>query len=277
MIEDDPMTNHQTSSIFDLTGKVALVTGAAAGLGRAIAVGLAQFGADVFAADIDRNSLDQTVAQAAVFGHKAIGIQCDASQPAEIKNMFAKLDSAFNCIDILVNNVGVIARAHPEDLTLEDWERVLKINLTGSFLCAQEAGRRMIARGQGGSIINISSIAGVSALGRGNFVYSTTKGAINQFTRELAIEWANHNIRVNAILPAQMRTSWVEKLASGPDADATMKMILRGIPLNRLGEPEDIVGPVVFLASQAGVFVTGALLPVDGGNLALNAGGSLNA
>lgn len=271
------MANYQTSSIFDLTGKVALVTGAAAGLGRAIAIGLAQFGADVLAVDIDKNGLDQTVAQVAALDRKVVSFKCDTSQPAEIKNMFDQLDNLFNHIDILVNNVGVIARAHPEDLSLEDWERVLKINLTGSFLCAQEAGRRMIARGQGGSIINISSIAGVSALGRGNFVYSTTKGAINQFTRELAIEWANHNIRVNAILPAQMRTSWVEKLASGPDADTTMSMILHGIPLNRLGEPEDIVGPVVFLASQAGAFVTGALLPVDGGNLALNAGGSLNS
>jgi NAD(P)-dependent dehydrogenase (short-subunit alcohol dehydrogenase family) len=271
------MTNHERYSIFDLTGKVALVTGAAAGLGRAIAVGLAQFGADVLAVDIDKNGLDQTVAQVAALDRKVVGFECDTSQPAEIKKMFNQLDILFSTIDILVNNVGVIARAHPEDLELEDWERVIRINMTGTFLCAQEAGRRMIAGGRGGSIINISSIAGVSALGRGNFVYSTTKGAINQLTRELAIEWANHNIRVNAILPAQMRTSWVERLASGANADETMKMILRGIPLNRLGEPEDIVGPVVFLASGAGAFITGALLPVDGGNLALNAGGSLNS
>ena len=271
------MTNQEISSIFDLTGSVALVTGAAAGLGRGIAIGLAQFGADIVAADIDEKGLAQTVAQVIALGRMGLGLQCDTSQPGEIKNMFGQLDKMFGHIDILVNNVGVIARAHPEELTLEDWERVLKINMTGTFLCAQEAGRRMIARGQGGSIINISSIAGVSALGRGNYVYSTTKGAINQLTRELAIEWANHNIRVNAILPAQMRTAWVEKLASGAAADATMKTILGGIPLSRLGEPEDMVGPVVFLASKAGAFVTGILLPVDGGNLALNAGGSMNA
>jgi NAD(P)-dependent dehydrogenase (short-subunit alcohol dehydrogenase family) len=191
--------------------------------------------------------------------------------------MFAELDRRFGCIDILVNNVGLIARAHPEEVALADWERVLKINLTGTFLCSQEAGRRMIARGQGGSIINVSSISGISALGRGNVVYSTTKGAINQLTRELAVEWANHGIRVNAILPAQMRTAWVERMTTGPDADALMQKILGGIPLGRLGEPEDMVGPVIFLASKAGSFITGALLPVDGGNLALNAGGSLNA
>ena len=271
------MTKFEISSIFSLAGKVALVTGAAAGLGRAISIGLAQFGANIVAADIDDEGLAQTVEQVRSLGVKSVGLHCDTSKPDEIKNMFIQLDKQFGQIDILVNNVGLIARAHPEDLTLEDWERVLKVNLTGSFLCAQEAGRRMIARKQGGSIINISSIAGVSALGRGNFVYSTTKGAINQLTRELAIEWANHNIRVNAILPAQMHTAWVERLTKGADAETLMNKILGGIPLNRLGEPEDIVGPVVFLASKAGAFVTGILLPVDGGNLALNAGGSLNA
>jgi len=271
------MTKHDDiSSIFDLTGSVALVTGAAAGLGRAITIGLAQFGAAVVAADIDDGGLAQTVAKVTSLNQKGVGLHCDTSQPDEIKNMFGQLDKQFGHIDILVNNVGVIARAHPEDMALEDWERVLRINLTGSFLCAQEAGRRMIASGQGGSIINISSIAGVSALGRGNLVYSTTKGAINQLTRELAIEWANHNIRVNAILPVQMRTAWVERLTSGADAETLMKTILGGIPLNRLGEPEDMVGPVVFLASKASAFVTGMLLPVDGGNLALNAGGTLN-
>ena len=270
------MTKDEVRSIFDLTGSVALVTGAAAGLGRAIAVGLAEFGADIVAADIDDGGLAQTVATVNSLRRAALGLHCDTSQPDQIGEMFGQLDARFGHIDILVNNVGIIARSHPEDLALPDWERVLRINLTGTFLCAQEAGRRMIACGQGGSIINISSIAGISALGRGNLVYSTTKGAINQLTRELAVEWANHNIRVNAILPAQMRTAWVERLTSGADADALMKTFLGGVPLGRLGEPADLVGPVVFLASKAGAFVTGTLLPVDGGNLALNAGGSLN-
>ena len=126
--------------------------------------------------------------------------------------------------------------------------------------------------GKGGSVINISSIAGISALGRGNVVYSTTKGAINQLTRELAVEWARHGIRVNAILPAQMRTAWVDRLTDRTDGQELMAKILNGIPLGRLGEPDDIVAPVVFLASNASRFVTGILLPVDGGNLALNAG-----
>jgi NAD(P)-dependent dehydrogenase (short-subunit alcohol dehydrogenase family) len=145
--------------------------------------------------------------------------------------------------------------------------------MTGTFLCTQEAGRRMIAQGQGGSIINTGSIAGVSALGRGNFVYSATKGAILQLTRELAIEWARHNIRVNAILPAQMRTPGFEQWLRN-DPRFKVEQFLVGIPLNRLGEVQDIIGPAVFLASNASSFVTGSLLPVDGGNLALNAGGN---
>ncbi len=131
------------------------------------------------------------------------------------------------------------------------------------------------ARGRGGSIINMSSIGGSSALGRGNFAYSVGKGAINQFTRELAIEWAKHKIRVNAIQPCQMLTPAVRKWLDDPKTDPNLiSHLLQGIPSNRLGEPEDVVGPVVFLASDASEMVTGTLLSVDGGNLALNAGGS---
>ena len=131
-------------------------------------------------------------------------------------------------------------------------------------------------QGWGGSIINMSSIGGSSALGRGNFVYSMTKGGINAFTRELAVEWASHNIRVNALQPVQMLTPSVKKWLADPKTDPALpKHLLSGIPLGRLGQPGDIVGPAVFLASDASAFVTGILLPVDGGNLAMNAGGSI--
>jgi NAD(P)-dependent dehydrogenase (short-subunit alcohol dehydrogenase family) len=134
----------------------------------------------------------------------------------------------------------------------------------------------MIRQGRGGSIINISSIAGSSALGRGNFVYSVTKGGINQFTRELAIEWSPHQIRVNAIQPAQTMTPALQAIfdRSGLDAARTRERMLVGIPLNRFGEPEDMAKAAVFLASDAATFITGHILPVDGGNMALNAGGS---
>jgi len=262
--------------LFDLSGRVALVTGAADGLGKAMAVGLASFGADIAVSDINATGLQPVIEAGRAMGVRAEAFLCDNSQPDQIHAMFHQLDEVFGHIDILVNNVGVIARQHPVDLSLEDWQRVLQINQTGTFLCTQEAGKRMIARRQGGSIINISSIASWTALGRGNLVYSVTKSAINQLTRELAVEWAKDNIRVNAILPAQIRTSYLQRMFDDPniDKDALLQQLLAGIPLNRLGEAEDIVGPVVFLASGASAFITGALLAVDGGNLAFNAGGS---
>ena len=167
-------------------------------------------------------------------------------------------------------------RSHPEELALDDWRKVVAVNLDGTFLCSREAGRRMIAAGRGGSVVNISSIAGSSALGRGNFVYSVTKGGINQFTRELAVEWSPHGIRVNAIQPAQVMTPALQAIfdRSGLDAERTRERMLVGIPLGRFGVPEDIAKAAVFLASDAAGFITGHLLAVDGGNLALNAGGS---
>ena len=192
--------------------------------------------------------------------------------------MFAALDRSFGRIEILVNNVGVGHRSRPEELSLEDWQRVLRVNLDGTFLCSMAAGRRMIPR-RAGSIVSVSSIAGSSALGRGNFVYSVTKGGINQLTRELAVEWAPWGIRVNAVQPAQILTPGMrERLVEMKDPLASGRKIvermLEGIPLGRFGEPEEVAKAAVFLASDAASFITGHVLPVDGGNLALNAGGS---
>jgi NAD(P)-dependent dehydrogenase (short-subunit alcohol dehydrogenase family) len=262
--------------LFSLSGRSALVTGGAEGLGKAIAVGLAAFGANVAVADINLSGAEAAAEEARVLGVQAAAFACDNSQPDQIEALFVQLTESFPPLDILVNNVGVIARRRPEELPLADWERVVRINLTGTFLCAQAAGRGMIARGKGGSIINVSSIAGWTALGRGNFVYSITKSGINQLTRELAVEWAQHGIRVNAVMPAQVRTAYLQRMFDTPDfgGEALRQQLLKGIPLNRLGEAQDLIGPVVFLASEAAAFITGAMLPVDGGNLALNAGGS---
>jgi NAD(P)-dependent dehydrogenase (short-subunit alcohol dehydrogenase family) len=264
--------------LFDLNGRVALVTGSGAngGLGHAMALGLARYGAEVMVADIDEPGALLTAEQVRGLGRRSSAVRCDISRPEEVAHLFAELDRAFGRIDILVNDPFIGCRAHPEDLSLEDWHRVIEVNLTGYLLCTQEAGRRMIRQGTGGSIINMSSIGGSLALGRGNFVYSTTKGAINQMTRELAVEWAHHGIRVNAIVPCQMRTPAVRRWLGDPllADNPLIERLLAGIPMNRLGEPADVVGPAVFLASDASAFVTGVLLPVDGGNLAMNAGGS---
>jgi NAD(P)-dependent dehydrogenase (short-subunit alcohol dehydrogenase family) len=263
---------------FDLTGRVALVTGAGAngGNGHAIAVAMAACGADVFVSDVDVPGVERTIKEISALGRRASGVRCDNGSPDDIAAMFDAFDRVFDHIDILVNNVGIGVRSRPEDLSLADWQRVVRVNLDGTFLCSQAAGCRMIKRGKGGSIISISSIAGSSALGRGNFVYSVTKGGINQFTHELAVEWAPHKIRVNAIQPAQIMTPALKSIftSSQLSAQKTRDRMLVGIPLDRFGEPEDVAKAAVFLASDAAAFITGHLLPVDGGNLALNAGGS---
>lgn len=264
---------------FDLRGKVALVTGAGAngGLGHAMAVGLAEAGADVAVSDIDAQGAATTGREIEALGRRTAVIICDNARRGEIVAMFAAVDSVFGRIDILINNVGAGARYRPEELPYEEWQRVLDISLSSSFLCAVEAGRRMIAQGGGGSIVNISSIASSHALGRGNLPHSVAKSGVNALTRELAVEWGPHGIRVNAILPATIRTAAWDTISRTMDwdYDAWERQLLSGLPLGRLGVPDDLVGPAVFLASDASAFVTGHLLAVDGGNLALDAGGSI--
>ena len=264
-----------TDSLFDLTGRIAVVVGAASGLAQAIALGFAERGVDLVVADINDVGLSDTVRQAEALGRRVVPVHCDVSDADQVKALFQRLDQEYGRVDILVNAPYTFARVTPETMTLEQWNQALAVCLTGYFLCAQEAGRRMIAQGSGGNIINIGSIAGQTSLGRGNFVYGVAKSGVHQLTRELAVEWAKHSIRVNAILPAQMKTqpmkAWLENPATDPNLPGRM---LSGIPMNRMGEIGDIVGPAIFLASDAAAFVTGVLLPVDGGNLALNAGGS---
>jgi NAD(P)-dependent dehydrogenase (short-subunit alcohol dehydrogenase family) len=265
------------AGLFRLDGRVAVVTGAASGLGHSIAAGLAAYGASVVGGDINQVGLEATVQRIRDQGGTALGVHCDVSDEASVEAMFAQVDRELGRVDILVNDAFTPpTRVVPEAFELDAWERSLRINLTGYFLCARAAGRRMIERGQGGSIVNISSIAGSSGLGRGNFVYSIAKHGVIGLTRELAVEWARHGIRVNAVQPSQFLTPALQKwIDSQPDPEAHIRNFLRGVPLDRLGDPEtDMVGPVVFLASDAAAMVTGAILPVDGGNLAFNAGGS---
>ena len=262
---------------FSLAGKTALVTGAASGLSQAIAIAFAERGADIMIADINSDGLEGTAAaiRAKSPARRVECAACDIADADAVDRLFRRLDASLGVIDILVNGPFAFKRAKPEAMSLDAWNAAIAVCLTGFFLCAKAAGQRMIQRGHGGSIISIGSIAGSLALGRGNFVYSIAKAGVHQMTRELAVEWACHGIRVNALLPAQMRTPSVQRWLEDPATDpGLVAHLLKGIPMNRLGESEDIVGPAIFLASDASAFVTGTLLAVDGGNLALNAGGS---
>jgi NAD(P)-dependent dehydrogenase (short-subunit alcohol dehydrogenase family) len=260
--------------LFDLTGRVAVVTGAGGGLGTAICGGLAAHGADVTLIDIEAETLAASARGVTDAGRQALALEYDVSDETATAQAFADVDATFGRVDILVNLAYTPTFGFPETLSLADWDKAFRINVTSYFLTCREAGRRMIAQQRGGAIVNMSSIGGTSACGRGSYPYSVSKGGIVMLTKELAIEWAKHGIRVNAIQPCQFLTPGLRHRLDNPDLPSVREKFLSGIPLNRLGEPQEMVGPVVFLVSDAASMVTGALLPVDGGNLALNAGGT---
>lgn len=266
-------------SLFSLQGKVAVVTGAGAngGIGHAIALGFARCGAQLVIADINEAGLAQTEDEITALGAPVLAQRCDIADPEQVEDLFAAVDQQHERVDVLVNVPFYFPRrVVPHELPLEDWQKMLSVNVTGYFLCIRAALRRMLEKG-GGSIINIGSNAGVSALGRGAFAYSTTKAAVHQMTKELAVEYAGQKIRVNALVPAQVVTPGLQQHLENPEfRETVLPRMLAGLPIGRLLEPEDLVGPAIFLASEASQAVTGVLLPVDGGNLALNAGGSHN-
>jgi NAD(P)-dependent dehydrogenase (short-subunit alcohol dehydrogenase family) len=259
--------------LFDLTGKVALITGAGGGFGGAISAGFAESGADLLLTDIVAETLQNTAARVRPQGNRVETIVADSVTSAGIKSIYAKLDEIYGRIDILVTCAGPAWSTRPEDLTLENLQRTLEALGTAKFHLCQEAGRRMLAQGKG-SIINIASIAGATAMGRGHVAYGMGMAAVIAMTRELSTEWSGRGVRVNCILPAQVPNENNGLEARMRANDALRKTFLRGIPMGRLGRSEEIKGPAIFLASEASSWVTGIALPMDGGNLAKNAGGS---
>ena len=261
-----------TSNLFDLTGRVALVSGAASGMGRAMSLAFAQAGADLMLVDINADGMAKTAAEIERLGKKVVPVNCDVSDPVQIRSLFAKLDKEFGRINVQANVAGEAMLAPPEEITLDQVKQVLQNLVIGRFCMCQEGGRRMLAAGKG-SIINISSIAGVTSLGRGHIAYSMAMGAVAQMTKELSTEWSNRGVRVNAILPAQVvNPSLRKRMDADPNLEAAF---IRGIPIGRMGQPEDVQGLALFLASDASLWVTGALIPMDGGNLAANAGATI--
>jgi len=261
-------------ALFDLSGRVALVSGAASGMGRAMATALAQAGSDVMLAGRNLAGVEKTAGEIQKLGRRAIAVQCDVSQPEQIRAMFAQLDRDFGRIDFLGNVAGDAVLGAPEDIALEAVERTWRKPVYGRFCCCQEAGRRMLAAGRG-SIVNIGSIASVTAMGRGHIAYVMAMGAVAQMTRELSTEWSGRGVRVNAILPAQVINPSLERRMA--DDPKLRDRFISGLPRGRIGEPDDIKGLAVLLASDASSWITGALIPMDGGNLAMNPSASIPA
>lgn len=258
-------------NLFDLGGRVAVVSGAAQGLGRATALAVAGAGADVVLVDRNQAGAEATAVDVGQHGTRALVVACDVADPAAIAALFRRVDTEFGRVDFLANVAGDGHLAEPTELALADLERVLQNLVIGKFLMCQEAGRRMLTQGRG-SIMNIGSIASLTALGRGHVAYSMGMAAVVQMTRELSTEWSHRGVRVNAVLPAQVvNPSLRERMQQDPALEARF---LAGIPAGRLGRPDDIAGLAVLLASDASSWLTGAIIPLDGGNLAQNAGGT---
>lgn len=257
--------------LFDLSGRVAVVSGAAQGMGRSMATALAEAGADLVLADINMAGTQRTAAELRGLGRRAVPVRCDMSDTAQVKALFERVDEEFGRIDFLGNVAGAALRRDTLDLSTDDVMAVLQRLVVARFFACQQAARRMVAQGRG-SIVNIGSIGGITALGRGLTAYGMAMGGVAQMTRELSTEFCGRGVRVNCILPAQV---WNPGLEGRSKADPTLiDTWLRGIPCGRFGQPDDIKGLSVLLASDASAFITGALIPLDGGCLAMNAGGT---
>jgi NAD(P)-dependent dehydrogenase (short-subunit alcohol dehydrogenase family) len=250
------------SDLFRLDGRVAVVTGGSRGLGFWMAEGLAEAGADVVLCARKLEPCEEAARAIAEIGVRSLAVACDVTDPDAVRGLVDRTVAEFGGIDILINNAGFIWEEPPETTTLETWDRTLAINATGTFLCSQEAGRRMIEQKRG-RIINIASVSGLVSIDpdlSNTVPYSAAKGAIVAMTRDLARKWCRHNITVNAIAPGYFGTKMSKYLVEhrGPQ-------LMSAIHMKRLGTKDEIKGVAVFLASAAADYITGQVLAVDGG------------
>ena len=254
----------KVKKLFDLTGRVAIITGGSVGLGRQMAEGLAEMGANLVLCARKKERCEQAALELQKLGVKTLALGCDVKDPAGVQTVVEAAVDEFGSIDTLINNAGTSWGAPVESMTLEQWNKVIETNLTGTFLFSQAVGKIMIKQRRG-KIINMASVAGLrgsppkfSAIG-----YSSSKGGVIIFTKDLACKWGMHNIQVNAIAPGWFPTDMSEKLI-----ERNKEALLAGIPLGRFGGPDDLKGAAIFLASAASDFVTGHILVVDGGQSA---------
>jgi len=244
--------------MISLVGKAALVTGGGRGIGREISLKLARAGADVGVCDIDLATAQQAAGEIEALGRKALAVKADVSSADDVAAMFESFLQAFNRIDILVNNAGITRDGLIVRMKDEDWDRVININLKSAFLCCREAGRPMM-KARGGKIINIASVVGLMG-NAGQVNYSASKAGLIGLTKTLAKEFASRGIMVNAVAPGYIQTPMTDKLT-----DEQKQKLLAYIPLQRLGQPEDVAHAVLFLASGLADYITGQVLTVDGG------------
>ena len=262
------------TNLFDLSDRVAIVSGTASGMGKAMATAFAEAGANLVLLDINNGGNEETAHTLSQLGHRAIPLTCDVSSYEDIDRLYELVDKEFGRVDILGNVAGNGIQKAAEDITMDEFVAVFQSLVFGRYYNTQQAGRRMLAQGKG-SIMSIGSISGVSSLARQQSTYGMAMASVIHMTKELSTEWSGRGVQVNAILPAQVLSETnglLDRMEREPDLRDTF---LHGIPAGRFGKSDDIKGLALWLASDAASWITGAIIPMDGGNLAMNAGGGL--
>jgi len=268
------MPNHAERSMVDLlnlSGRTAVVTGAAAGLGRAIARRLAMAGATVVITDINQPALEAAERQLSELGGQVLARVADAGREEDLIELFREIGAGPAGIDILVNNAGIYPVAGILEMSAEQWREVLRVNLESAFICTREAGRLMVAQGRGGAIVNLSSMTGFKPCLPGLAHYGASKGAVVNLTRSTALELAPHKIRANAVAPGMILTEGMKaNLAPAEgDLDELLKSLGSSVPLGAFADPDEIAKAVLFLVSDAAAYITGTTLTIDGGAMLL--------
>lgn len=247
-----------------LANKVAIITGAGAGIGRATALLFAREGAKVVVVDCDRNAGEETIALIAKEGRDATFVPVDVSKAADVQRMVKTTLDRYDTLDILVNNAGIYTQGDVVETTEEDWHRILGVNLTGVFLCSKYCAPAMIESGQG-AIVNIASEAGIVGI-KNQVAYNVSKSGVIALTKSMALDFAPHNVRVNCLCPGRTLTPLVEQvIAEAEDPESTRRALEEDRPVNRMGKPEEIAAGILFLASDESTYATGSVLAIDGG------------